>query len=158
VIGAEHAIAETVPERKAEFVKSLQDRGFVVAMVGDGINDAPALAQADLSIGMGSGADIALKAVSAVLIRSSLDRIPEFFELASRTLRVVRQNLFWAFFYNTVRITLAISGILNPIRAGGVMLLSSVSVVLNSLRLSKAGAVPLAAAVAVPRAGRARRS
>jgi P-type E1-E2 ATPase len=68
VIGAEHAIAETVPERKAEFVKSLQDRGFVVAMVGDGINDAPALAQADLSIGMGSGADIALKAVSAVLI------------------------------------------------------------------------------------------
>ncbi len=136
-IGADHYRSEVLPEEKADFVKSLQESGSLVAMVGDGINDAPALAQADLGIAMGSGTDIAMKAAAVVLMKSSLGQIPEIFELASKTIRVVRQNLFWAFFYNTLGITLAILGILNPILAAGAMLLSSVSVVLNSLRLTK---------------------
>ena len=136
-VGVDQILSEVLPERKAEVVRDLQRRGFVVAMVGDGINDAPALAQADLGISMGSGADIALKAAAVVLMRPSLDRIPEILNLASKTIRVVRQNLFWAFFYNVIGIALAVTGILNPILAAGAMLLSSLSVVLNSLRLSR---------------------
>ena len=139
-VGADHCRYEVLPEEKAEFVKSLQDGGSLVAMVGDGINDAPALAQADLGIAMGSGADIAMKAAAVVLMKSSLDKIPETFALASKTIRVVRQNLFWAFFYNIIGITLAIAGILNPIMAAGAMLISSVSVVVNSLRLTRTAA------------------
>ncbi len=136
-VGADHYRYEVLPAEKADFVKGLQDAGSLVAMVGDGINDAPALAQADLGIAMGSGADIAMKAAAVVLMKSSLDKIPETFALASKTIRIVRQNLFWAFFYNAIGITLAIAGILNPILAAGAMLLSSVSVVVNSLRLTK---------------------
>jgi len=136
-IGADHYRAEVLPEEKAEFVKDLQSRGSLVAMVGDGINDAPALAQADLGIAMGSGTDIAMKAAAVVLMKSSLDKVPEIFALASKTIRVVRQNLFWAFFYNALGITLAIAGLLNPILAAGAMLLSSVSVVVNSMRLTR---------------------
>jgi len=139
-VGADHCRSEVLPAEKADFVKSLQDGGSLVAMVGDGINDAPALAQADIGIAMGSGADIAMKAATVVLMRSSLDKIPETFALASKTIRIVRQNLFWAFFYNAIGITLAILGILNPILAAGAMLLSSVSVVVNSLRLTKPAA------------------
>ena len=139
-VGADHSRSEVLPAEKAEFVKSLQAGGSLVAMVGDGINDAPALAQADLGIAMGSGADIAMKAAAVVLMKSSLDKIPETFALASKTIRIVRQNLFWAFFYNAIGITLAIAGILNPILAAGAMLLSSVSVVVNSLRLTKPAA------------------
>jgi cation transport ATPase len=95
------------------------------------------MAQADLGITMGSGTHIAMKAAAVVLMKSSLDKIPEIFALASKTIRIVRQNLFWAFFYNTVAITLAIAGIVNPILAAGAMLLSSVSVVINSLRLAR---------------------
>ncbi|HVM91245.1 MAG TPA: heavy metal translocating P-type ATPase [Terriglobales bacterium] len=138
VIGADHYRSEVLPEEKAEFVKSLQANGLTVAMVGDGINDAPALAQADLGIAMGSGTDIAMRAAAVVLMKSSLDRIPEILALASKTMRVVRQNLFWAFFYNAIGITLAIAGILNPIMAAGAMLLSSTSVIVNSLRLTRA--------------------
>jgi cation transport ATPase len=89
---------------------------------------------------MGSGADIAMKAAAVVLMKSSLDKIPETFALASKTIRIVRQNLFWAFFYNAIGITLAMAGILNPILAAGAMLLSSVSVVVNSLRLTRPAA------------------
>jgi heavy metal translocating P-type ATPase len=136
-LGVDSFQAEVLPEQKAEFVRQLQSRGAVVAMVGDGINDAPALAQADLGIAMGSGADIAMKAATVVLTTSSLGKIPDVFWLAARTLRIVRQNLFWAFLYNLVGISLAVVGYLNPIFAAAAMLLSSLSVVANSLRLNR---------------------
>ena len=137
-IRADHYHSEVLPEGKAEFVKALQRDGAVVAMVGDGINDAPALVQADLGVAMGSGADIAVRAAAVVLMKSSLDKIPEIFTLATKTIRIIRQNLFWAFFYNVIGISLAIAGVLNPILAAGAMLLSSASVVINSMRLTKA--------------------
>jgi heavy metal translocating P-type ATPase len=136
-LAADSYQAEVLPEQKAAFVRQLQAAGGTVAMVGDGINDAPALAQADLGIAMGSGADIAMKAAAVVLMTSSLRKIPEVFSLAARTLRVVRQNLFWAFLYNGVGISLAVAGYLNPIFAAAAMLLSSLSVVANSLRLNR---------------------
>ena len=129
--------AEVLPEEKAEAVRRLQAEGAVVAMVGDGINDAPALAQADLGIAMGSGTDIAMKSAAVVLMNGSLPKILEVFNLSRKAMRVVRQNLFWAFFYNSVGITLAVAGILNPIMAAAAMLLSSVSVVGNSMRLAR---------------------
>ena len=99
-------------------------------------NDAPALAQADLGVAMGSGTDVAMKAAAVVLMKSSLGQIPEIFDLSAATLRIIKQNLFWAFFYNTLGISLAIAGVLNPILAAAAMLLSSVSVIVNSLRLA----------------------
>src|SRR5208337_2552926 len=109
--GADNYQSEVLPEQKADFVKKLQSGGAVVAMVGDGINDAPALAQADLGVAMGSGTDIAMKAAAVVLMKSSLRQIPEIFELSATAIRVIKQNLFWAFFYNTLGISLAIAGI-----------------------------------------------
>ncbi len=136
VLGVDESLGEVPPAGKAVVVRRFQERGAVVAMVGDGINDAPALAAADLGIAMGSGADLAMHAAPIVLLSDSLLRIDETFRLAGRTVRVVRQNLFWAFFYNVAGISLAMGGVLNPILAAGAMVLSSLSVIGNSLRLS----------------------
>lgn len=138
-LGADQWQAEVLPEEKAQAVRTLQRNGVLVAMVGDGINDAPALAQADVGIAMGSGTDLAMKAADVVLISGSLAKTASLLQLSHRTMRIVRQNLFWAFSYNSIGITLAITGVLNPIMAAGAMLLSSTSVVGNSLRLACAG-------------------
>lgn len=134
-VGADEWFAEVLPEAKQSLVAHLQARGLHVVMAGDGINDGPALAQADLGIAMGSGASLAMQASHVVLMTSQLDRIPEIFDLARRTLRIVRQNLFWAFFYNVAGISLAVSGRLNPIAAAGAMVASSLFVAWNSSRL-----------------------
>ena len=136
-MGVDDFVGEVSPSEKAEAVKRFQAEGKVVAMVGDGINDAPALAAADLGIAMGSGADLAMHAAPVVLMRDSLTRITGVFRLATLTLRVLKQNLFWAFFYNTAGISLAMTGVLNPILAAGAMVLSSLSVIGNSMRLGR---------------------
>ena len=129
--------AEILPNEKGTIVEQLQQGGNMVAMVGDGINDAPALAQSDLGIAMGTGTDLAMKAAAVVLMNGTLEKIPAILDLARKTMRVIRQNLFWAFFYNSLGIVLAIAGVLNPIMAAVAMLLSSASVVGNTLRLTR---------------------
>jgi len=136
-LGIESYESELVPEDKVEIVRRLQKNGNIVAMVGDGINDAPALAQANLGIAMGSGTDIAMKAASVVLMRGGPRKVLEVFDIAQRSMRVVHQNLFWAFFYNVLGISLAVTGVLNPIIAGLAMLFSSATVVGNTLRLAR---------------------
>jgi heavy metal translocating P-type ATPase len=134
-IGAGEWRAEATPEQKVETIRALQQGGAVVAMVGDGVNDAPSLAQSDLGIALGSGADIAMQAAPLVLMGSSLQAVTETLDLARRAFRIVRQNLFWAFAYNVAGVTLAITGVLNPILAAAAMVLSSLSVIGNSRRL-----------------------
>jgi P-type E1-E2 ATPase len=136
-VGVDECVGEVSPGEKAEAVRRFQAQGRVVAMVGDGINDAPALAAADLGIAMGSGADLAMHAAPVVLMRDSLTRITRVFRLATLTLRVLKQNLFWAFFYNAAGISLAMTGVLNPILAAAAMVLSSLSVIGNSMRLGR---------------------
>lgn len=140
--GISHYQAEVLPQQKAAYIKSLQQKGKCVAMVGDGINDSAALAQADLSIAMGKGSDIAMDVAKITLISSDLTKISEAIRLSALTVRTIRQNLFWAFIYNLIGVPVAagilfpINGfLLNPMLAGAAMAMSSVSVVTNSLRL-----------------------
>ncbi|MDR0416341.1 MAG: HAD-IC family P-type ATPase, partial [Propionibacteriaceae bacterium] len=129
--------AEVMPADKARIVKERQAAGHVVAMVGDGVNDAAALAQADLGIAMGSGADVAIEASDLTLVRGDLTAAVDAVRLSRRTLAVIKGNLFWAFAYNVAAIPLAVAGLLNPLVAGAAMSLSSVFVVTNSLRLRR---------------------
>jgi P-type Cu+ transporter len=133
--GIEKIMAGVLPAQKTAKVKELQAGGGRVAMVGDGVNDAPALAQADLGISMGSGSDIAIQAGDITLMTGDLIRLVDALQLSRRTMRIIRQNLFWAFAYNTIGIPVAALGLLSPVLASAAMALSSVTVVSNSLRL-----------------------
>jgi Cu+-exporting ATPase len=136
-LGIRRVIAGVLPHEKGEKIQQLQERGRLVAMVGDGINDAPALALADVSVAMATGTDVAMSISDITLVGGDISRLPEAIGLSRRTMKIIRQNLFWAFIYNLVGIPLAALGLLNPMIAGAAMALSSVSVVTNSLRLRK---------------------
>jgi Cu+-exporting ATPase len=135
VLGIDNIISEVLPQQKADEIRKFQAQGEKVVFVGDGINDAPSLVQADLGIALGSATDIAKEAGQIILMQNNLEKVLEALKLSKITFKTIRQNLFWAFFYNVIAIPLAAFGFLNPVIAAGAMALSSVSVVSNSLRI-----------------------
>lgn len=136
-IGIDEIYAEVLPEDKTHIIKSLQDKGEIVCMLGDGINDAPAIAQADVGVAMGTGTDIAMETGDIILVKGDLLKLNQTFSLAKKTFQKIRQNLFWASIYNLIAIPLAIFGVLHPVLAEAAMALSSINVVGNSNRLRR---------------------
>jgi len=136
-VGIEQVVANAKPDEKLDIIRQLQAEGKQVGMIGDGINDAPALAAANVGFAIGSGTDIAIESADLTLVQGDISKVTETIELSTDTIRVIKQNLFWAFGYNTVAIPVAALGKLNPMVASAAMALSSVSVIVNSLRLSK---------------------
>src|SRR5262249_25047271 len=134
-IEPDNVFADVRPEQKAAFVKQLQQRGEKVAFIGDGINDAPVLEQADLGIAVSCASDIAREAADIILLKSEIEAVPEALGLARATLRTIKQNLFWAFFYNAVAMPLAAAGFMSPVLCAAAMGLSDTVVIGNALRL-----------------------